>query len=541
MRVAALATSLWLASCAGESPYWFEDEAAARGIDFTHRSGQVERAMLPEIVGGGAALFDVDGDGDLDAYFVQSGWNLGERPTPDTPVNRLYLNDGAGRFTTATDIGDAADNGYGMGAATGDYDGDGDVDLYVTNLGANRLLRNDGAGKFVDVTDEAEVGDPSWSTAATFADFDRDGDLDLFVVNYVHWSLAVERDCFSRGQPTYCAPTAYDAPAMDRLYRNDGNGRFTDVTEAAGLNTSFGNGLGTVAEDFNNDGLIDLFVANDRMKDQLWVNQGDLRFADEAGQRGVAMDDNGIAKAGMGVAVADVDHDDDADLIVVNFEGETDSFYRNELNYFVDVTARAGISMASRKRTRFGVVLADFNNDGQVDLFEANGKVDGNPNAATDVFAEPNALFAGKIQEEFVRFTEIENAGLAAPSMFTSRSAAIGDVNGDGRLDILIVNRDAPAQLLINSTPAKSWITLDVRDAVGAPALGAVVKLTAETVLQRATVRSSSSYLSAHDPRVHIGLGQANQGDDVTVTWPDGHTQSFGSLAAGKTHVLKRQ
>lgn len=539
---ALLICAALLASCIGEEQdgVWFVDETAARGIDFVHRSGHQERTMMPEIIGGGAALVDVDDDGDLDAYLVQSGWNLAIGFGPDSPANQLFLNDGTGHFAAAVGIDGAGDTGYGMGVATGDYDSDGDVDLYVTNLGANRLLQNDGSGRFTDVTEEAGVGDPGWSTAATFADLDGDGDLDLFVVNYVHWSLAVERTCSSRGEPTYCSPTAYDAPAMDRLYRNDGDGRFTDITFWAGLNAVFGNGLGTIAEDFNNDGLVDLFVANDRMKDQLWINQGDLKFVNEAVQRGVAMDDNGIAKAGMGVAAADVDHDDDVDLLVVNFEGETDSFYRNELEYFVDVTARAGISLASRRRTRFGVSLADFDNDGQVDLIEANGKVDGDPNASTDVFAEPNALFRGEQHDGFIRFVEIDQAGLARPSVFTSRSVAVGDINGDGRLDLLIVNRDAPAQLLVNATATRNWIGFDVREATGAPALGAIVKITVGGLWRRSTVRSSSGYLAAHDPRVHFGLDQSTVVEDVLVLWPDGALQHFGQVAAGQIYVLRK-
>ena len=519
---------------------WFVDETAVRGIDFVHRSGHEERVMLPEIISGGAALVDVDDDGDLDAYFVQSGWNLGSGPEPDSPENQLFLNDGTGHFSRATDIGAAQDVGYGMGVAIGDYDGDGDVDLYVTNLGVNRLLQNDGSGRFVDVTENAGVGKPGFSTAATFADLDADGDLDLFVVNYVHWSVPVERSCFSRGQSTYCSPTAYEAPALDRLYQNDGDGTFTDITASAGLNTAFGNGLGTIAADFDNDGLIDLFVANDRTKDQLWMNQGGLTFTNEAVQRGVAMDDNGIAKAGMGVAVADLDNDDDVDLLVVNFEGESDSFYRNELDYFIDVTARTGISLASRRRTRFGVALADFDNDGHIDLIEANGKVDGDPNASTDVFAEPNALFRGERQDGFIRFEEIDQAGLAASSIFTSRSVAVGDVNADGRLDLLIVNRDASAQLLINATATRSWIGFDVRDANGAPALGTIVKITTGGVTRRSTVRSSSSYLAAHDPRVHFGLDQLATVEEVTVIWPDGAKQMFGQAVAGQIYVLRK-
>ena len=428
-----------------------------------------------------------------------------------------------------------------MGVAAGDYDGDGDVDLYVTNVGPNKLLENDGAGSFADVTEHAGVGDAGWGTAALFADFDRDGDLDLYVVNYLHWSVAVERDCYSRGQPTYCAPTTYDAPAMDRLYRNDGDGRFADVTAEAGLNRYFGNGLGAVAEDFDNDGWVDVFVANDRMRDQLWINQGDLTFVDEASSRGVAVDDNGIAKAGMGVAANDVDHDGNVDLLVVNFEGESDSFYMNDGAYFVDSTARAGLAVPTRTRTRFGVSLADFDNDGLADLYEANGKVDGDPQADPDPFAETNMLFRGRMHPDGrIAFDQMPEASAGA---LTSRALAVGDVDNDGGLDALVVNRDNDAQLLMNKPnqrrAANHWIKLDVRNRSGAPALGARVTVTTAARPRGATVRAASSYLASNDPRVHLGLGSEAAVTDVSVEWAHGRTEAFGALEVDRIHVLR--
>lgn len=552
--LAALCCVTHLASCSdgkdATSEPWFVDETQIRGLDFTYVSGFTDRALLPQIVGGGAALVDVDGDGDLDAYLVQGGARLQLRDqqelTAQAPGNQLYLNDGKGHFTLAN-AGDAADDGYGMGVATGDYDHDGDVDLYVTNVGRNALLRNDGKGNFEDVASAAGVDDAGWGSAAAFADLDTDGDLDLFVVNYINWSLAVERECSNKGRPTYCAPTAYDSPAMDRLYRNNGDGTFTEITADAGLNLSLGNGLGTVVEDFDGDGMADIFVANDRLLDQLWINQGDLRFVNEATARGVAMDDNGIAKAGMGVATADVDHDGDEDLLVVNFTGETDSFYRNEGQYFVDVTARAGLAVASRKHTRFGVVLADFDNDGEYDLFEANGKVDGDPVVQPDTFAEPNKLFRGLVQSEgFISFEE--RSIVAQPKPRTSRAVARGDVDNDGRLDLLIVNRDAPAQLLLNRTAtSNAWVSFLVLDEVGGVALGAKVTVRTGARTFHKTVRTSSSFLAAHDARTHFGLGEAKlvqeEGKEdiqtVSVVWPDGRSETFAELATGKVHVLR--
>ena len=532
------ALALGAFGCAPDEDVWFVDEAAKRGVDFAYRSGWRDRPLLPEIVGGGVALADVDGDDDLDVYFTQAGWHLGGGAGVG-PGNALFLNRGDGFFDPA--FGRGADSGYGMGVAAGDYDNDGDIDLYVTNLGANALLRNDGAGRFEDVASAAGVAGDSWSTAAVFFDADVDGDLDLFVANYLAWSVAAEQQCHARGAPTYCAPTAYDAPAADRLYRNEGDGTFVDATAEAGMAAGFGNGLGALAEDFNNDGLPDIFVANDRMFDQLWVNQGGLRFRDEAFAWGCAVDDNGVAKAGMGVAAADLDDDGDSELLVVNLETESDSLYRNEGRHFVDVTAQAGLAAASRRHTRFGVAVADFDNDGRLDLYEANGKVDGNPGVQPDPFAEPNALFRGGLSDAGAfRFVEVPLAGGARTTPATSRALAVGDVDGDGGLDIVVVNRDAPARLLMNALPRGGAVRLRVVNQQGAPALGAKVsaRLGERRIVRR--VYAASGYLASHDPVVHIGAGAVPVVSDVVVRWLDGGREAFGDFAAGQVATLRR-
>jgi hypothetical protein len=522
---------------------WFVEESLQRGIVFNHRSGFSGQPLLPEIVGGGAALADVDGDGDLDAYLVQSGWNLAEGSTSDSPVDQLFVNRGDGYFEAAQPGAADSGRGYGMGVTAGDYDNDGDVDLYVTNVGPNTLLNNDGSGRFENVAVSAGVDDPGWSTAAALLDFDADGDLDLFVVNYINWSLAVEKDCFARGRPTYCAPNTYSSPTMDRLYRNDGDGTFTDVTLAAGLNRRFGNGLGVVGADFDGDGRIDLFVANDGMADQLWLNKGNLTFIEEAALWGSAVNNQGVATAGMGVAAADVDDDGDTDLLVVNFENEADSFYLNEGGYFRDVTAQIGIAAATRKRTRFGVALVDFDNDGRLDLFESNGKVDGDPAATPDPFAEPNMLFRGRRGADGgVYFDEVKPAaGLAKPAVFTSRALAVGDVDDDGGLDLLIVNRDGPAHLVMNRIVERgASLRLRIVTTAGSDALGATVSAHVGTTTQRRIVTAAGSYLAGHDPRVHFGLGDEEIARDITVQWVDGTLEAFGDFDAGTIAQLQR-
>ena len=531
---------LWSGCSQSEAP-WFSEEAQERGVDFVHHSGFDGRPMMPEMMGGGVALADLDGDGDLDAYLVQSG-RVDKTLPAELSANRLYLNRGDGRFDGVIGAAGAGDRGYGMGVAAGDYDNDGDTDLYVTNLGPNVLLQNDGTGSFRDVTAESGVGDPRWSMAANFIDLDLDGDLDLFVVNYINWTPEIERECYVKTfYVTYCGPTAYGVPAMDRLYRNNGDGTFTDVTKAAGINVAFGNGLGNAAADFNGDGLPDLFVANDGTTNQLWMNLGDLRFSEECLLWSCAMDSDGIEKAGMGVASADVDDDGDSDLLVVNLERQTDSFFRNEGSYFFDATRLVGLGATSMRHTRFGVILADFDNDGRLDLYEANGKIALSGPAEGDGYAEPNTLYRGSVDGDAVRFDEIGPTGGVVPGLVhTSRAAAVGDLDGDGGLDLVVVNRDAPAYVLMNQANRGNWARFRVRTAGGREAHGATVTATVGARRLSRDVQPSASYLASNDPRVHFGVGGEDQVKNVVVRWPGGAEEAFGDFAAGETHELRQ-
>ena len=539
-RSGLLGMTLAVSACTPADKPWFEEQAAVRGIDFVHHSGYDGRPMMPEMIGAGAALADLDGDDDLDLYLVQSG-RVDRMIEDELSANRLYLNRGDGYFDTVTDGGGAGDRGYGMGVATGDYDNDGDTDLYVTNLGANVLLNNDGHGRFTDVTAQANVGDPSWSTAATFLDLDGDGDLDLFVVNYLHWTRDIEQDCFgSAFFITYCGPTVYDAPAMDRLYRNDGDGTFTDITAEAGINVAFGNGLGVVGADFNGDGRTDIFVANDTLVNQLWINLGNMRFAEECMLWSCAMDSEGYEKAGMGVAAADIDDDSDTDLLVVNLEMQSDSFFRNEGTYFYDMTQQLGLAPVSMRHTRFGVTLADFDNDGRLDIYHANGKVTVAKATEYDGYAEPNTLLRGVISEGVLRFEEVEPSGGISPTLtHTSRGLAVGDVDDDGGLDLVVTNRDAAPYLLMNRTERGNWIRFKVIDG-SRDAHGATVSLGVGSGRLYRDVQPSASYLASHDPRVHFGLGSASAVSEVQVRWIGGEVESFGGFDAGATHVLRR-
>jgi len=518
---------------------WFANEAEERGFNFVYESGFNGIPQYPEIFGGGAALLDVEGDGDLDMYVVQGG-SIHD-PAQTTFSNQLFINDGTGHFMNATVGSGADDNGYGMGAATGDYDNDGDLDIYVTNVGRNTLLRNNGNGTFTDVTIDATVGNDGWGSSAAFFDMDKDGDLDLYVANYIEWNEGIERECKSQsGILDYCHPDAYNAPAKDVLYRNNGDGTFTDVSEEAGIHSVWGNGLGVTVGDVNDDGLLDVFIANDEMKNQLWMNQGDGTFIDDAIVSGVAVDANGEPKAGMGTDFADVDNDGHLDLLVVNLVGQSDSMFMNQGGWFEDGTPRSGLSAISRPYTRFGTGFRDLNNDGMLDVYMANGRVlIAQTSETDDYYAEENLLIQGVGEGKFKEVTP--KGGVSKPLIHTSRGVAYGDVNNDGGVDIVVINRDDQAYLLMNLNVGKgNFVKLQLLNRNGAPAQNATVRFTLGGKTQRREVRTSGGYVSAHDPTLHIGVGDAKSITDLVITWPDGTKQQITDVITGETVVIRQ-
>lgn len=533
-----------------DSSPFFVDRAQALGVDFRTRNGQSGSFYFIEFAGSGAALFDYDSDGDLDLYLVQ-----GQRLGPDGPItdgedawrDRLYRNDGSGEqrhFTDVTTQSGIVATGYGMGAATGDVDNDGDIDIYVTQYGVNQLWLNQGDGTFVDGTAQAGVGDEGWGTSAAFFDYDHDGDLDLAVTNYVIYSFANHRPCGDdTGRRDYCGPASY-SPQADKLYRNRGDGTFEDVTAAAGLLDAYGPGLGVVTADFNRDGWVDLYIANDLAPNQLWVNQQDGTFRDEALFAGAAVNMEGLVEASMGIDAGDVDNDGDADLFMTHLNGETNTLYVNDgTGHFTDNTVAGGLAASSIAYTGFGTAMLDFDNDGWLDIMVANGAV-----YAIDALArkgdpypyhQANQLFHNRGNGQFADVSARGGEGITASEI--SRGLAVGDINNDGLVDVVITNAEGPVRILINqSNQGHHWLGLRiVGGASQRDMLGALVTavLSDGRRLQR-RVRSDASYLSANDPRTLFGLADAEAVELVVVQWPDGSHEQFTGLSIDRYHRL---
>jgi hypothetical protein len=527
---------------------WFTERAGAVGLDFVHFNGMSGEFYFEEMMGSGAALLDYDNDGDLDVYLVQGqmlgpGKTLADaliRPRMPLPLtDRLYRNDlevraDGSRTLRFTDVtaGSGLDvRSYGMGVATGDFDNDGWIDLYRTRRGPGQLFRNNGDGTFTDVTDRAGTSHHGWSVSAAFVDLDRDGWLDLYVGNYVAHDDT--RKCFSAlGERDYCGPQGFK-PAPDRLYRNQGDGTFRDVTAAAQVAREYGPALGVVAADLDGDGWPDLYVANDMQENLLWLNRRDGTFRNGALLAGVALNQSGAVEAGMGVDAGDVDNDGDEDLFVTNLGTQSNTLYINDgSGLFEDRSIVSRLGTPNQPNTGFGTLFFDYDNDGWLDVLVVNGAVFTKRAlaAAKDPFPlhEINQLFrnlgAGRFEEVTAR------AGAVFGLSEVSRGAAFGDVDNDGDVDVLITNNSGPVRLLINDVGNRNrWLGLRLvggepaRDMLGARV--GVFRADGPPLWRRA--RTDGSYASAHDPRVLVGLGPKATVTRVRVVWPSGRVEDW--------------
>jgi hypothetical protein len=503
-------------------------------ITWVHNNAQSADRQLPETVGAGCAFLDYDNDGWLDVYFVNSGPS--DFFTPTTPLkNALYRNNGNGTFTDVTDKAGVAGGKFGMGVAAADFDADGYVDLYVTNYGPNILYRNNGNGTFTDVTDKAGVASSGWSTCATWFDLDNDGKLDLFVSGFVYYDKSQNPLCTDATlqRRYYCVPRLFK-PTPSRLYRNNGNGTFADISRDSGIADHPGKSFGAVATDVNNDGLMDLFVANDTMPNFLFVNKGGGKFEEIGLAAGVAYGEAGRPRSGMGVDAADYDADGWQDLFVANIDHEFFSLYHNDKDLiFSDQPGE--IAPSTHLLSGWGLKFFDYDNDGDPDLFLVNGHPDDMIESRIPrvKHKEPLLLFENTGRG----FKDVSaTSGSVFSKMFSGRGMAVGDFDNDGDADVLASNNGEPPLLLRNLGGNKNnWVGLElVAKKSNSAAVGAVITWQTGAVKRTRLRTGGGSYLSSHDPREILGVGAAAKIDFVEIRWPSGATDKLTNVPLNK-------
>ena len=529
-----------LIGSAAAQPPVFVDVTEEAGIHFKHSNGKTEHKHIIETMGSGVVFFDYDTDGDADLYFVNSG-NIpqAKQGAQQTQLgNVLYRNDGDGRFTDVTETSGTGDTGYGMAAAAADIDNDGDADLYVANFGQDVLYRNNGDGTFTDITEAAGIDNTLWGIAAVYLDFDVDGDLDIFVVNYLVYELSMPVTTF-KGIVGYGHPRSYEG-TPDVLYRNNGDGTFTNIAETAGVtNPTEGRGMAAVACDYDNDGFPDIYVTNDTNRNFLYHNNGDGTFTDESLFIGVGYDEGGVAEGSMGIDCGDYNRDGWLDLIVANSEKAT--LYKNEEGlFFADATAESGLQQPTLPFVGFSPLFLDYDNDGHLDLFCANG----HPQDVIEIlmdhetYAQRDQMFQNRGDGTYADVSE--TAGAYFTETLVGRAAATADYDNDGDTDIVIMNSNQRAVLLRNDGGnTKNWIGIKlVGSQRNRDGIGAKVTVSTEDMTQMREVKSGSSYASGSDTRLLYGLGEHQRVEKITIVWQGSTTQVLKDVSINQTLTI---
>jgi hypothetical protein len=519
-----------------ESNVQFKDVTTEAGIQFRHVHGGSGEKYFVETMGSGAAFLDYDNDGDQDLYLVNSSILPGFE-SEEIPRNLLFRNEGDGTFTDITDGAGVGDTGYGMGAAVGDVNNDGYLDIYVTNFGPNLLYRNNGNGTFTDIAQEAGVADTLWGTSAAFADVDGDGFLDLYVCNYVDFTFQNHKFCSDafKKYRSYCHPDQYNG-VPDLLYRNNGDGTFSDVTSAAGIYSMKGKGLGVVPFDYDNDGDFDLYIANDSVRNFLYQNNGDGTFSDVALLTGTSHNEEGKTEAGMGTDFGDYDNDGFFDLFVTNLDQETNTLYHNEGgDHFTDASYLSGLGKPSLIYVGWGTNFFDYDNDGDADLFITNGHTD---TFLTYTYSQRDLLFSNNGDGIFVDFSI--TSGEYFKTAKVGRGTAIADYDNDGDVDLFITNSNDTPNLLRNDGGGQhNWLIVKtVGTKSNRDGIGARIKVITGDLIQMDEVKSGSSYLCQNDLRLHFGLGKRKKVDGLEIRWPSGLVETYGKTEVNQILVV---
>ncbi len=547
MMIRYLMVLTWLLSNGWTQPLVFKDVADIQLLNFVHDHGGTGEYYYIESMGSGVCLFDYDNDGDLDAYFLQ-GASLPGGDKEITLENKLYRNEGK-IWIDVTEKAGVGDQNYGIGCACADYDNDGDTDLYVTNYGPDVFYHNNGDGTFIDVTLKVGIDNPHWATSAAFFDSDNDGWLDLYVTNYVDFSIENNPWCVGPVQVpkngslfirSYCDPDYFEG-VEDMFYHNDGQGNFSDWSVRSGINKARGKGLGVVPGDIDNDGDMDIYVANDKVMNLLFINDGLGHFTEKALFTGVGFNENGRAEAGMGVDFGDVNRDGWLDLFVTNFSGETNTLYLNEKNGFlVDATFRTGLGHPSIHLLGFGTKFVDLDLDGWLDIFVVNGHVIDNIQLFNQDYqhAQQKQIFINQGNGIFLDKSESIGGDLLEPMV--GRGAAFGDIDNDGDIDIAISNNNGKANLLLNEgKPKGHWIGFKLEGKTcNREAIGSKLKITTDSGFQVAWVNPAASYLASNDLRVLFGLGSDEMVTSLEVQWPGFGKDLFDNLTSNSYYRI---